>query len=320
MINDYKKAKRYNDDTINIHNHNNIITKVPTIQRLQYYPLLFLFCFFWNILGVSYNWLNDNNLFIIKCLQISFTNLYGLFNSILFFYVIYNYNSNHVIHRNPKQINIKNKKKKRKWRRRRKRRNSKIKTTEINDKKSNSNNLEEGGVTLTATTKEKSQKTEKSDDLSGPTVSLGVGNISVMSPTSISSKNGDQNNGDNVVALSDIDDDDEWNETEYDLTDDPNILKTNNVTIGYNEDESDEFYDDDDTKRSEQEGNVGIIEEDEINDHQNETWIDGINGLFEKNKLLPGLGDRGGFSLLRNESNDIDEKTLLKASELRNKQ
>ena len=111
LVNDYKKAKRLNNDEININNHNNIITKVPTIQRLQYFPLIFIFCWFWEILSISYSKLHSNDLFIIKVLQVTFTNLYGLLNTILFFYVIYKYNSNHIIHRDPKTIGKKKKKK-----------------------------------------------------------------------------------------------------------------------------------------------------------------------------------------------------------------
>eukprot|EP01084_Bolivina_argentea_P209640 357054_1 len=223
LLNDYKKAKKYNADSINIRNHNNIITKVPTIQRLQYFPLIFIFCWFWEILSISYNRWSSDNLYIIKFLQSTFTNLYGAFNTCLFLYVIYNYNSNSVIHRNPKTIGVKNNTKttkKRRFRRRRKQ------TTKTDD---------DGGIAVTTT---HTNERDLEDDLSGPTVSLDVGNVSVMSPTSMSDH------------------------------------EINNVTIGYNEDDTDEYCSDD----------VGIIE-----------LTDEIGTEFEKK-------DRARFSLLRNAS------------------
>ena len=176
LMSDYKKAKQYNTDTININNHNNIITKVPTIQRLQFYPLIFIFCWFWAILSISYNHWSSNNLFIIKILQISFTNLYGSFNTVLFFYVIYNYTSNHVIYRNPKTIGQKkNKKSKKPKKSKNIKRKNKVSYTQNNDN--------DCGVCVTVTTtnihniiskSNKKNSDEKCDDLSGNTVSLGT--------------------------------------------------------------------------------------------------------------------------------------------------
>lgn len=277
LINDYKKAKRLNDDEINRNNHNNIITKVPTIQRLQYFPLIFIFCWFWEILSISYNKLHSNPLFILKVFQVSFTNLYGLFNTILFFYVIYNYNSNHVTHRNPKTIGAKKKKIKssRKDKKVRKKLKKKLKKQGIkNIAGTNSNSAlkdiddtDGDGVQVTNTTttahyqiinrKDTGSGTNNNDELSGATISLNVGNISVMSPTSMSNK---ANNTTDPIVLSDIDDeyDEEFEEDEYDLTDlDDHYGMRKNVTIGYNEDESDDFYSDNDDNDG-----IGVIEED----------------------------------------------------------
>merc|ERR1719433_982621 len=66
LVIDYKKAKRCNEDSINILNHNSIITTVPTIQRLQYFPLIFIFCFFWEILSIFYDSIGIDDVFIIK--------------------------------------------------------------------------------------------------------------------------------------------------------------------------------------------------------------------------------------------------------------
>ena len=281
LINDYKKAKRLNDDEINRNNHNNIITKVPTIQRLQYFPLIFIFCWFWEILSISYNKLHSNPLFILKVFQVSFTNLYGVFNTILFFYVIYNYNSNHVIHRNPKTIGVKKKKIKssRKDRKVRKKLKKKLKKQGIKNVGGNNSNsalkdvedTDGDGVQVTNTTTTHYQIINRkdtgsgtnNDELSGATISLGVGNISVMSPTSMSKSNKTNlNNTMDPIVLSDIDDeyDEEFEEDEYDLTDltDDHYGLRKNVTIGYNEDESDDFYSDD----NEDNDGIGVIEED----------------------------------------------------------
>jgi len=302
LVNDYKKAKRLNDDEINRNNHNNIITKVPTIQRLQYFPLIFIFCWFWEILSISYNKLHPSPLFILKVFQISFTNLYGVFNTILFFYVIYNYNSNHVIYRNPKTIGNKKKNKKvkssRKDKKVRKKLKKKLKKQGLKTANSSNSALKDrddtdngDGVQVTNTTttthyqviQNRGNSHTNNDDLSGATVSLGIGNISVMSPTSISPKQG-KSIADPIV-LSDIDDeyDEEFEEDEYDLTDLTELDHygfKKNVTIGYNEDESDDFYsdDNDDTNHD-----IGVIEDETTNITPKALDIENANKSFLNN-------------------------------------
>eukprot|EP00484_Ammonia_sp_Unknown_P024483 CAMPEP_0197024262 /NCGR_PEP_ID=MMETSP1384-20130603/4849_1 /TAXON_ID=29189 /ORGANISM="Ammonia sp." /LENGTH=581 /DNA_ID=CAMNT_0042452619 /DNA_START=52 /DNA_END=1797 /DNA_ORIENTATION=- len=310
LINDYNKAKKYNNDKINIWNHNNIITKVPTIQRLQFFPLIFIFCWFWEILSISYNKLQSNDLWAIKLTQTIFTNLYGLFNAILFFYVIYNYNSNEVKHRDPKTIGIRKKKKKKtKEKKEKKAKKSKSSkkakpkkrnaTSEVDGDKEEKESVGGVDVTNTTTTRQTAAKTRKTNsnyllvpnngkdaeandaELSGPTVSLGVGNVSVMSPTSISTEervkkhrsskvqviaddeddedDDEEEDEDVVVALSEDSGDSEKADGEvYEITEYDDEYRKN-VTIGYNEDESDdEFYSGDDGV-----GNIDIVDNDE---------------------------------------------------------
>merc|ERR1712228_1024751 len=258
LISDYKKAQNYNNDAINIQNHNNIITKVPTIQRLQYYPLIFIFCWFWEILSISYNYLNEENLFIIKCLQIFFTNLYGLFNALLFFFVIHHYTANHVIYKQPKTSN------------------QKLKTSKQHSSKTNVSNESIDGVLVTVTTN--TNCINKCDEVSGTTVSLNIGMIEVVSPSSVSTP-------DRVFSH---DFDLKFDEQIDGVTDDANISDFDN-------------------------GNIRVIEEEESAKDVICGWKDEIINSMNQTKMSLVRETNGTcFSLLRNESDvrDIDQKDL----------
>ena len=269
LISDYKKAKNYNSDAINIQNHNVIITKVPTIQRLQYYPLIFIFCWFWEILSISYNYLNENNLFIIKCLQIFFTNLYGLFNAILFFFVIHHYTSNHVIYKNPKTSNSKKIKRKT------------SKSAEMNP----ATNESVDGVLVTVTT----NTNKHHEEVSGTSISLNAGMVEVVSPSSISTPEKMFNAA-------------EFSLHNDEVTDDEKLIQ--NVIVGYNEDESDDFYSD--------EGDIAVIEEEESAKDVITGWKDEIMNSMNQTKMSLIQQTNGTcFNLLRNQDVlDMDERDV----------
>merc|ERR1712013_763998 len=214
-----------------------------TIQRLQYFPPCFVACWFWELLSVGYGALqSDKELFIIKAMQISMTNLYGALNSLLFAYVIFNFSSNRVTQREPRHIRKANQKL-----------NKKLKKTQTNSKEK-----EIKGVTVTATATTKTRTTQQflnveqtqmqNDELSGLTVSLGVGNVSVMSPTTLSVSAPMTSD---VFAL-----DDENGENE-------DSEKAMLVTVLYNEDESDDFFSSDDEEFTLGGAQVAVIDEEE---------------------------------------------------------
>eukprot|EP01083_Nonionella_stella_P186162 680860_1 len=59
--------------------------EIPTVQRLLWYPLIFFCCWFWALLRRAWNVFGDGEAPIALIgLQISITNLYGLFNAIVY--------------------------------------------------------------------------------------------------------------------------------------------------------------------------------------------------------------------------------------------
>lgn len=208
LCNDYKKAKRLNGDSINVLKHNNIITKVPTIQRLQYFPLIFVVCFFWEMVSIFHH------SFAIKIMQIAATNLYSAFNALLFVYVLYNFSGNQVTYRNPNTIGTK------------RRRKCKSKAAATDDCPADRVCPEpeltvtdtQNGVMVTATTLTRPVEV---DELS--TISLNIGNVLVMTPTAM------------ATEVTDSVDDATLNSEEQSQS-------MNDVVIGYNEDESDYLF------------------------------------------------------------------------------
>merc|ERR1740123_2973355 len=287
LIRDYKKACNLNNDAIN--GHNNIITKVPTIQRLQYYPLIFIFCWSFEIISIAYNLFDEDSLFIIKCLQAVFTNLYGAFNAILFFFVIHHYTSNHVTHKIPKRIK---------------------KKTRTQTPQSERESVD--GIQVTATTNNYQTKTSH-DEVSGTIITLNpIGCVEVVSPSSIWTPEHMLGAG-NGYAFSLCGQHDEVLVTDDDCE---RSGKGKNVMLGYNEDEEDEseltdFYSDDD--------GVNVIDETDEEEHDGNDLMSGwkeeiLNNIKQTTESLchPTSGITG-FSLLRNET-DVKNDVLHKNS------